>query len=64
MKRYFDEAEVGVVYANRARSATTGALVGGQPFVGWKHSGNSGKGAGGTYYLQQFLREQSRTVAG
>jgi 1-pyrroline-5-carboxylate dehydrogenase len=64
VQRYFDEAEVGVVYANRARSATTGALVGGNPFVGWKHSGNTGKGAGGPYYLQQFLREQSRTVAG
>jgi 1-pyrroline-5-carboxylate dehydrogenase len=64
VQRYFDEAEVGVVYANRTRSATTGALVGGNPFVGWKHSGNTGRGAGGPYYLQQFLREQSRTVAG
>lgn len=64
VQRYFDEAEVGVVYANRARSANTGALVGGNPFVGWKHSGSSGKGAGGPYYLAQFLREQSRTVAG
>jgi 1-pyrroline-5-carboxylate dehydrogenase len=64
VQRYFEEAEVGVVYANRARSATTGALVGGNPFVGWKHSGNTGRGAGGPWYLQQFLREQSRTVAG
>lgn len=64
VQRYFDEAEVGVVYANRGRSATTGALVGGNPFVGWKHSGNTGRGAGGPWYLQQFLREQSRTVAG
>jgi 1-pyrroline-5-carboxylate dehydrogenase len=64
VQRYFDEAEVGVVYANRVRSATTGALVGGNPFVGWKHSGNTGRGAGGPWYLQQFLREQSRTVAG
>jgi 1-pyrroline-5-carboxylate dehydrogenase len=63
VRRYFDEAEVGVVYANRARSATTGALVGGNPFVGWRHSGNTGRGAGGPWYLQQFLREQSRTVA-
>lgn len=63
VQRYFDEAEVGVVYANRARSASTGALVGGQPFVGWKHSGSTGRGAGGPWYLQQFLREQSRTVA-
>jgi hypothetical protein len=25
-------------------------------------SGTTGKAAGGKYYLQQFLREQSRTV--
>jgi 1-pyrroline-5-carboxylate dehydrogenase len=30
-------------------------------FGGWKASGSSGKGAGGPYYVQQFLREQSQT---
>jgi 1-pyrroline-5-carboxylate dehydrogenase len=63
IKRYFNEVEAGVIYANRKASATTGAAVASQPFVGWKLSGTSGKGAGGEYYLQQFLREQSRTIA-
>ena len=58
---FFNKIEVGVTYANRAASATTGALVGAQPFVGWKDSGISGKGAGGTYYLLQFMREQTQT---
>ncbi|MEM0123736.1 MAG: aldehyde dehydrogenase family protein, partial [Conexivisphaerales archaeon] len=49
----------GVVYINRYSSATTGAIVGFHPFVGWKGSGTSGKGTGGRYYLLQFLREQS-----
>jgi 1-pyrroline-5-carboxylate dehydrogenase len=64
VQRFLDEAQVGVAYANRARSATTGALVAGQPFGGWKHSGTTGKGAGGPWYLPQFLREQARTLAG
>ncbi|MGC8558359.1 MAG: aldehyde dehydrogenase family protein, partial [Nitrososphaeria archaeon] len=49
----------GVVYINRYSSATTGAIVGFHPFVGWKGSGITGKGAGGPFYLLQFLREQS-----
>ena len=63
INRYFNEAEVGVVYANRERGGSTGAMVGSQPFVGWKMSGVSGKGTGSFYYLQQFLREQSQTIA-
>lgn len=59
---FFSKIEVGVVYANRAQSATTGAIVQAQPFVGWKSSGISGKGAGGAYYLAQFLREQTQTI--
>ena len=58
---FFSKAQAGVLYANRMGGSTTGAIVGVQPFVGWKHSGSSGKGAGGPYYLQQFLREQSQT---
>ena len=34
-----------------------------QPFGGWKASGTNGK-AGGPYYLQQYLREQSRSIVG
>ena len=61
IEKFFKEVEAGVVYANRVKSATTGAMVGAQPFVGWKLSGTSGKGAGGAYYLLQFMREQSQT---
>jgi 1-pyrroline-5-carboxylate dehydrogenase len=61
IEKFFEKIEAGVTYANRAASATTGAMVGSQPFVGWKDSGISGKGAGGTYYLLQFLREQTQT---
>ncbi len=59
---YFNNADVGVVYANRRRGGSTGAMVGSQPFVGWKWSGTSGKGTGSFYYLQQFLREQAQTI--
>ena len=61
VKRFLDNIEAGVVYVNRGISATTGAMVGCQPFGGWKHSGTTGKGAGGAYYLTQFMREQSQT---
>ncbi|MDT8857816.1 aldehyde dehydrogenase family protein [Paracoccaceae bacterium Fryx2] len=55
-------AEAGALYANRASGATTGAWPGIQTFCGWKGSGVSGKGGLGPYYVQQFLREQSRTI--
>ena len=51
-----------MVYVNRRAGATTGAWPGVQPFGGWKGSGTAGKAGGGPYYLQQYLREQSRTV--
>jgi 1-pyrroline-5-carboxylate dehydrogenase len=59
---FFSKIRAGVTYANRTQGATTGALVGKQPFTGWKSSGVTGKGAGGPYYLLQFLQEQSRTL--
>ena len=59
---FFDHIEAGVAYANRASGATTGAVVGVQPFGGWKASTVTNKSAGGDYYLQQFLREQSQTT--
>jgi 1-pyrroline-5-carboxylate dehydrogenase len=62
VREFLDRIEAGVVYVNRARSATTGAMVGCQPFVGWKYSGISGKGTGSEYYLTLFMREQSQTV--
>ena len=60
---YFNNVDVGVIYANRERGGSTGAVVGANPFVGWKASGSTGKGTGSFYYLQQFLREQSQTIA-
>jgi len=62
VERFLDRIEAGVVYVNRAAGATTGAWPGVQPFGGWKGSGSGGKAGGGLYYVQQYLREQSRTV--
>jgi len=63
VREFLDTIEAGVVYANRQASATTGAMVGCQPFGGWKDSGTTGRGTGGPHYLTQFMREQSQTVA-
>jgi 1-pyrroline-5-carboxylate dehydrogenase len=60
--QFLDRIEAGVVYVNRKAGATTGAWPGVQPFGGWKGSGSGGKAGGGPYYLQQYLREQSRTI--
>jgi 1-pyrroline-5-carboxylate dehydrogenase len=59
-----DRIEAGVLYANRPSGATTGAWPGFQTFCGWKGSGATGKGGLGPHYVQQFMREQSRTRAG
>lgn len=59
---FFDNVEAGVIYANRATGATTGAWPGYQPFGGWKGSSTTGRGSGGAHYLQQYLREQSQTI--
>jgi 1-pyrroline-5-carboxylate dehydrogenase len=59
---FIDSAEAGVLYANRASGATTGAWPGIQSFCGWKGSGTSGKGGLGPHYLAQFMREQSCTI--
>lgn len=62
IEHWFDHVESGVCYANRRSGATTGAWPGVQSFTGWKGSGSTGKGGCGPYYVQQFMREQSRTV--
>ncbi len=62
VERFFERIEAGVCYANRSRGGSTGAMVFAQSFGGWKNSGTTGRGAGGPWYLLQFLREQSRTV--
>jgi len=61
LDEFFDKIHAGTIYANREASATTGALVRVQPFVGWKNSGSTGKAAGGENYLQQFMRAQTQT---
>jgi 1-pyrroline-5-carboxylate dehydrogenase len=64
LNRFLDTIEAGVLYANRASGATTGAWPGFQTFCGWKGSGTSGKGGLGSWYLPQFMREQSHTLFG
>jgi 1-pyrroline-5-carboxylate dehydrogenase len=63
VQQFLDRIEAGVLYVNRRAGATTGAWPGSQSFCGWKASGLTGKGGLGPYYLPQFMREQSRTVA-
>ncbi len=62
IKTFLNQIEAGVVYVNRRAGATTGAWPGINPFGGWKGSGSSGKAGGGPYYVQQFMREQSRVI--
>lgn len=62
LEQFLDTAEAGVLYANRASGATTGAWPGIQTFCGWKGSGTGSKGGLGSWYLPQFMREQSRTI--
>ncbi len=59
---FSEKMSAGVLYVNRAVSATTGAIVGMHTFVGWKGSGLTGKGTGSKFYLQQFMHEQSLSV--
>jgi 1-pyrroline-5-carboxylate dehydrogenase len=59
---FFERIEAGVTYANRPQGSTTGAWPDFQPFGGWKGSGSSGKNAGGRYYVQLYMHEQSRTL--
>jgi 1-pyrroline-5-carboxylate dehydrogenase len=64
LDRFLETTEAGVLYANRASGATTGAWPGFQTFCGWKGSGTSGKGGLGSWYVPQFMREQSHTLFG
>jgi 1-pyrroline-5-carboxylate dehydrogenase len=59
---FFDQIQAGVTYANRRAGATTGAWPGVNSFGGWKGSGSTGKSGLGPYYVQQFMREQSRWI--
>jgi 1-pyrroline-5-carboxylate dehydrogenase len=64
LDRFLNTIEAGVLYANRASGATTGAWPSFQTFCGWKGSGTTGKGGLGNWYVPQFMREQSHTVFG
>ncbi|MGE5062885.1 MAG: aldehyde dehydrogenase family protein [Myxococcales bacterium] len=64
LDRFLTTIEDGVLYANRASGATTGAWPGFQTFCGWKGSGTTGKGGLGSWYVPQFMREQSHTIFG
>ena len=64
LNRFLGTIQAGVLYANRASGATTGAWPGFQTFCGWKGSGITGKGGLGSWYVPQFLREQSHTIFG
>lgn len=64
LDRFLTTIEAGVLYANRASGATTGAWPGFQTFCGWKGSGTTGKGGLGNWYVPQFMREQSHTLFG
>ena len=60
IERFYARIQAGVTYVNRSAGATTGAWPGVNSFGGWKVSGSTGKNALGPFYLQQFMREQSR----
>ncbi len=62
IETFFNRIQAGVTYSNRRAGATTGAWPGINSFGGWKGSGSSGKSGLGPYYVQQFMREQSRWV--
>jgi 1-pyrroline-5-carboxylate dehydrogenase len=62
IERFLEEVQAGAVYVNRPNGATTGAWPGVQSFGGWKESGLSGRHALGPHYVQQFMREQARTI--
>jgi 1-pyrroline-5-carboxylate dehydrogenase len=62
--QFLDRIEAGVVYVNRQAGSTTGAWPGTQTFCGWKSSGSTGKGGLGSWYVPQFMREQSQTIVG
>ncbi len=62
MTEFFTRIQAGVTYVNRKAGATTGAWPGVNSFGGWRGSGSTGKNALGSYYVQQFMREQSRWI--
>ena len=62
VQTFMNQAQFGVLYANRSGGATTGAWPGSQSFTGWNASGATGRGIGGPHYLLNFVRDQSQTL--
>lgn len=60
--QFQDEIEAGITFLSNPGGATTGVWPGSQTMSGWKGTSSAGKGGFGPWYLQQFAREQSRTV--
>ncbi|MEX2440456.1 MAG: aldehyde dehydrogenase family protein [Actinomycetota bacterium] len=63
-ERFLSGVQAGFVNVNRRAGATTGGWPGEQPFGGWRASGNTGKLAGGPWYLPLYSREQMRNAEG
>src|ERR671924_518090 len=59
IEQFFNRVQAGVTYANPRARATTGAWPGVNSFGGWKASGSTGRGTGGPYFVEQFIREQA-----
>jgi 1-pyrroline-5-carboxylate dehydrogenase len=64
LDRFLNTIEAGVLYANRASGATTGAWPGFQTFCGWKVAGISGNGGLGCWYVPHFLRVLRHSLFG
>lgn len=62
LARFLDHVQAGVTDVDRRSGATTRAWPGVSPFAGWKASGSTGRGSGGPYCVQPFVREQSRVI--
>ncbi len=60
---FLRKIESGTVSVNKFTGATTGSLAGVYSFAGWKESGLNARGGGGRFYLQQFMREQTVSLA-
>jgi 1-pyrroline-5-carboxylate dehydrogenase len=59
---FLERAQAGILYVNRPHGATTGGWPGVQTLTGWKGSGSTGKGALGEYFIEQYMRQQCRTL--
>jgi 1-pyrroline-5-carboxylate dehydrogenase len=60
---FFNHIEAAAAYCNRREGATTGGWPGVQSVGGWKASSSSSRNTLGPFYVPQFLREQSQTIA-